>query len=152
MDSDSLTYKNLIQDIGNIIDTSIPTYTNLGNVSALIKSRFNWFWVGFYKVERTELILNAFQGPAACVRIPKGKGVCGKAWSENKSIIVEDVDLFEGHISCNAASKSEIVIPFKNSNDEIVYVLDIDHDQKNAFNKIDEINLKTINKLIVPIL
>ena len=96
--------------------------------------------------------MNAFQGPAACVRIPKRNGVCGKAWSENKSIIVEDVDLFEGHISCNPASRSEIVIPFKNINDEIVYVLDIDHDQKNAFNKIDEMNLKTINKLILPIL
>ena len=98
------------------------------------------------------LILNAFQGPVACVKISKGKGVCGKSWEENKSIIVKDVDLFEGHISCNEASKSEIVIPIRNKKGEIAYILDVDHDSKNAFDEVDEKNLSLINNLIVKII
>ena len=106
MENNSNRYKNLLTDIENIIDNSIPSFTNLGNIAALLKERFNWFWVGFYKVEGEELILNAFQGPPACVRIGKGKGVCGKSLEEKKSIIVKDVSLFKGHIACNPKSKS----------------------------------------------
>tara|TARA_Y100000996_G_C22455931_1_gene615925 strand:- start:103 stop:591 length:489 start_codon:yes stop_codon:yes gene_type:complete len=145
-------YKNILSDIENILDFSVPTFTNLGNISALLKSRFNWFWVGFYKVEGDFLILNAFQGPVACVKIRKGKGVCGKSWEENKSIVVKNVDLFEGHIACNEASKSEIVIPIRNKKGEITYILDIDHDSKNAFDEEDEKNLSLINDLIVKII
>ena len=145
-------YKNILSDIENVLDFSVPTFTNLGNISALLKSRFNWFWVGFYKVEGDFLILNAFQGPVACVKIRKGKGVCGKSWEENKSIVVKDVDLFEGHIACNEASKSEIVIPIRNKKGEITYILDIDHDSKNAFDEEDEKNLSLINDLIVKII
>ena len=142
-------YKNILKDIDNIIDYSVPTFTNLGNITALLKNNFNWFWVGFYKVEGNFLILNAFQGPVACVKIPKGKGVCGKSWEKEKSIIVDNVELFEGHINCNKESKSEIVIPIKNKKGVITYILDIDHDKINAFNKIDEINLSSINNLIL---
>jgi len=145
-------YKNILSDIENVLDFSVPTFTNLGNISALLKSCFNWFWVGFYKVEGDFLILNAFQGPVACVKIRKGKGVCGKSWEENKSIVVKDVDLFEGHIACNEASKSEIVIPIRNKKGEITYILDIDHDSKNAFDEEDEKNLSLINDLIVKII
>lgn len=145
-------YKNILSDIENVLDFSVPTFTNLGNISALLKSRFNWFWVGFYKVEGDYLILNAFQGPVACVKIRKGKGVCGKSWEKNKSIIVKDVDLFEGHIACNEASKSEIVIPIRNKKGEIAYILDVDHDSKNAFDEVDEKNLSLINNLIVKII
>ena len=145
-------FKNILSDIENILDFSVPTFTNLGNISALLKSRFNWFWVGFYKVEGDFLILNAFQGPVACVKIRKGKGVCGKSWEENKSIVVKNVDLFEGHIACNEASKSEIVIPIRNKKGEITYILDIDHDSKNAFDEEDEKNLSLINDLIVKII
>tara|TARA_Y100000768_G_scaffold386555_1_gene375251 strand:- start:2508 stop:2996 length:489 start_codon:yes stop_codon:yes gene_type:complete len=145
-------YKNILSDIENILDFSVPTFTNLGNISALLKSRFNWFWVGFYKVEGDFLILNAFQGPVACVKIRKGKGVCGKSWEENKSIVVKNVDLFEGHIACNEASKSEIVIPIRNKKGEITYILDVDHDSKNAFDEEDEKNLSLINDLIVKII
>ena len=98
------------------------------------------------------MILDAFQGSPACVRIAKGKGVCGKSWEENKSFIVKDVSLFKGHIACNPNSKSEIVIPIFNKRNEVVYVLDIDHDKINAFNKEDEINLRLINKLILEII
>ena len=135
MNSKSILYKNFLTDVENIIDLSVPRATNLGNVVALIKEYFDWFWVGFYKTKGNELILNVFQGPPACVRIEKGKGVCGMAWKENRSIIVDNVDLFEGHISCNPASKSEIVIPFRNKSNEIVYILDIDHNKINAFKK-----------------
>ena len=145
-------YKNILSDIENILDFSVPTFTNLGNISALLKSRFNWFWVGFYKVEGDFLILNAFQGPVACVKIRKGKGVCGKSWEENKSIVVKNIDLFEGHIACNEASKSEIVIPIRNKKGEIKYILDVDHDSKNAFDEEDEKNLILINDLIVKII
>lgn len=152
MNSKSVLYKNFLTDVENIIDLSVPKTTNLGNIVALIKEYFDWFWVGFYKTEGNELILNVFQGPPACVRIEKGKGVCGTAWKENRSIIVDNVDLFEGHISCNPASKSEIVIPFRNKSNEIVYILDIDHDKMNAFKKEDEVNLKIVNSLLLKIL
>ena len=152
MNSKSVLYKNFLNDVENIIDLSVPKTTNLGNIVALIKEYFDWFWVGFYKTEGNELILNVFQGPPACVRIEKGKGVCGMAWKENRSIIVDNVDLFEGHISCNPASKSEIVIPFRNKSNEIVYILDIDHDKMNAFKKEDEVNLKIVNSLLLKIL
>ena len=152
MRSKSALYKSLIKDIENIIDYSVPTFTNLGNIAALLKEKFNWFWVGFYKVSGEELILDAFQGPPACVRIAKGKGVCGKSWEENKSLIVNDVSLFEGHIACNPNSKSEIVIPIFDKRKEIVYVLDIDHDKINTFNKEDETSLRLINKLILEII
>ena len=151
MNSKNVLYKNLLTDIENILDLSVPTVTNLGNVVALIKGYFKWFWVGFYKVEGKELILNVFQGPPACVKIEKGKGVCGKSWKEDKSIIVDNVDLFDGHIACNVASKSEIAVPFKNRFNEIVYILDIDHNKKNAFSNEDEVNLKLLNTLILKI-
>jgi len=152
MTNKSNLYKNILSDIENILDFSVPTFTNLGNISALLKSSFKWFWVGFYKVEGDYLILNAFQGPVACVKIMKGKGVCGKSWEENKSIVVKDVDLFKGHIACNEASKSEIVVPVRNKKGEITYVLDVDHNVKNAFDEIDEKNLSLINDLIVKII
>ena len=152
MTNKSNLYKNILSDIENVLDFSVPTFTNLGNISALLKSRFNWFWVGFYKVEGDYLILNAFQGPVACVKISKGKGVCGKSWEENKSIIVRDVNLFEGHIACNEASKSEIVIPIRNKKGKIAYILDVDHDRINAFDEEDEKNLSLINNLIVQII
>ena len=152
MRTKSTLYKSLIKDIENILDDSVPIFTNLGNIAALLKEKFNWFWVGFYKVSGEELILDAFQGSPACVRIAKGRGVCGKSWKENKSFIVKDVSLFKGHIACNPNSKSEIVIPIFNKRKEVVYVLDIDHDKINAFNKEDEINLRLINKLILKII
>ena len=152
MTNKSYLYKNILSDIEYVLDFSVPTFTNLGNISALLKSRFNWFWVGFYKVEGNYLVLNAFQGPVACVKISKGKGVCGKSWEENKSIIVRDVNLFEGHIACNEASKSEIVIPIRNKKGRITYILDVDQDRINAFDEEDEKNLSLINNLIIQII
>ena len=104
-----------------LLDHTVPLHTNLGNFAALLKHKSNWFWVGFYEVVGQQLILNAFQGPPACVKIPYGKGVCGKSWELRTSIIVDNVHEFEGHIACNEASKSEIVIPIFDSKKRKVY-------------------------------
>ena len=124
----------------------------MANLSRLLHDHLHHHWIGFYRVVGDKLQLGPYNGPIACTSIVKGKGVCGKSWEENKSIIVKDVDLFEGHIACNEASKSEIVIPIRNKKGEIAYILDVDHDSKNAFDKVDEKNLSLINNLIVKII
>ena len=100
-------------------------------------------------MKNNELVLGPFQGPVACTRIAKGKGVCGKSWEQNKTIIVEDVDKFPGHIACSSLSKSEIVIPVINSLSEVIAVLDVDSDQLNSFDTTDEEKLKEILKALV---
>lgn len=116
---------------------------NLANIAALLKEAFQWWWVGFYLVESEELVLGPFQGPMACTRIQKGKGVCGKAWQEGEIILVEDVNQFPGHIACSANSLSEIVVPiFKNGN--VVAVLDVDSEFLAHFDGVDAQGLKKI--------
>ncbi|RWS29218.1 diguanylate cyclase-like protein [Leptotrombidium deliense] len=119
----------------------------MANVSAVLKSSFDFFWVGFYIVDGNELRLGPFQGPIACTRIQKGRGVCGTCWQNKETIIVPDVHLFPGHIACNAASKSEIVVPVFRNN-EIVAVLDVDSDQINSFDEIDKQHLEAIVALL----
>lgn len=109
---------------------------------------FGFFWVGFYLVEGDELILGPFQGDIACTRIPKGRGVCGSAWDRAETIIVPDVDAFPGHIACSSASKSEIVVPIKNSDNEVIGVLDVDSTQYSDFDDIDAEYLGYIAKCI----
>ena len=111
MKRETINYNDLYAETKGLLDQTVHLYTNLGNFAALLKHKSNWFWVGFYEVVGQQLILNAFQGPPACVKIPYGKGVCGKSWELETSIIVDNVNEFEGHIACNEASKSEIVIP-----------------------------------------
>jgi GAF domain-containing protein len=130
-------YVILHDEIKALISHDDPIYTNLGNVASAIKYKFDWFWVGFYKVENTELILHAFQGPVACTRIGWKKGVCGECWFKKKPIIVNDVSLFPGHITCNSASKSEIVFPILDNNGNIKFILDIDHSELNTFSEQD---------------
>ena len=103
-------YPLLINQINALIDGESNFFANIGNLLACLKFSMNWFWVGLYKVENNELVLFMFQGPHACTRIKKGKGVCGVSWEKKQSIVVKDVSLFDGHIACNSASKSEIVI------------------------------------------
>jgi GAF domain-containing protein len=110
---------------------------NMANVSAALKETFGFFWVGFYIVSAEELVLGPFQGPVACTRIAKGKGVCGSCWEKEETIIVPDVNAFPGHIACNAASLSEIVVPVMHNN-KIVAILDIDSDQLNDFDETDK--------------
>jgi GAF domain-containing protein len=132
-----INYKILHQEIKVLISSNDPIFTNLGNVASAIKYKFDWFWVGFYKVENTELLLHAFQGPVACTRIGWKKGVCGECWFQKKPIIVNDVSLFPGHIACNSASKSEIVFPILDNKGKIKFILDIDHSELDAFSEQD---------------
>ena len=131
-----------------MIDGEDNLFANMGNILSLIKYTMNWLWVGLYKVEGEELVLFMFQGPHACTRIKKGKGVCGRAWEENKTIIIDDVHSFEGHISCNNSSKSEIVIPIKNKHGAVKYILDIDSASYSDFSDIDALELQKITSVI----
>jgi GAF domain-containing protein len=140
-------YNSLIPQIQALIDGETNLVANLANITAALKTQFNWWWVGFYWVEENELVLAPFQGPIACTRIQKGKGVCGTAWKEEKTIIVPDVTKFSGHIACSSFSKSEIVVPvFKNK--IVIGVLDVDSDQLNSFDEIDQQYLEKIVSLI----
>ena len=119
----------------------------MANVSAALKQAFGFFWVGFYIVKREELVLGPFQGTIACTRIKYGKGVCGTAWKEKRTVMVDDVDQFPGHIACDAASRSEIVIPIFHQ-DEVIAVLDIDSDKLNTFDQVDAKYLTQITQLL----
>ncbi|MBK6265193.1 GAF domain-containing protein [Marivirga sp. S37H4] len=136
-------YNALIPQIKALVEGEEDTIANLANISAALKEAMNFFWVGFYMVKGDELVLGPFQGPIACTRIKKGKGVCGTVWAEGKTIVVPDVDAFPGHIACSSASRSEIVLPaFKNG--EVALVLDIDSSELNTFDSIDQIYLEDL--------
>lgn len=140
-------YKSLIPQIEALITGEDDLTANLGNICAALKEQFNWFWVGFYMVKNQQLVLSSFQGPVACTRIFKGKGVCGTAWQQAETLIVPDVDVFPGHIACSSLSKSEIVLPiFKN--DEVIGVLDVDSEHLSHFDKTDAQYLQRVIQLI----
>ena len=130
-------YKSLLPQIKSIIENETDLIANLANISACLKTQFNWLWVGFYLVKDDELVLGPFQGPIACTRIKKGRGVCGTAWQEMKTIIVADVEKFPGHIACSSLSKSEIVLPIIR-NGEVIGVLDVDSEHLGFFDEIDK--------------
>lgn len=136
-------YASLIPQIKALISGESDVIANLANVSAALKESFGFFWVGFYLRKEDELVLGPFQGPIACTRIQKGKGVCGSSWEQSKTIIVPNVDEFPGHIACSSMSKSEIVIPIIKNND-VIGVLDVDSDQLNDFDEIDELYLNEL--------
>jgi GAF domain-containing protein len=140
-------YKGLLPQIKGLLEGETDLIANLANVCAALKEQFNWLWVGFYLVKKDELVVGPFQGPVACTRIKKGRGVCGTSWAERKTIIVPDVEKFPGHIACSSLSKSEIVIPvFKNN--EVIGVLDADSIELNNFDTTDENYLKEMIALI----
>lgn len=129
-------YQSLVPQIQAIVDGESDVIANLANICAALKQQFDWLWVGFYLVKGDELVLGPFQGPVACTRIAKGRGVCGTAWQQQQVMIVPDVDQFPGHIACSSASKSEIVLPIM-INGECVGVLDIDSDELDQFDDVD---------------
>lgn len=140
-------YLSLIPQIEALIYGETDLVANLANISAALKEQFNWFWVGFYLVREGQLIVGPFQGPVACTRIQKGKGVCGTSWDRAETVIVPDVDQFPGHIACASASRSEIVLPvFKDG--EVMGVLDADSEFLAHFDEIDAKYLKQIVDLI----
>lgn len=130
-------YQSLIPQIKALIGNETDQTANLANVCAALKESFNFFWVGFYLVKEDQLVLGPFQGPIACTRINLGKGVCGSAWAEKKTLLVDDVDAFPGHIACSSASKSEIVVPLI-KNGTVTAVLDVDSDKLADFDQVDE--------------
>jgi L-methionine (R)-S-oxide reductase len=141
-------YLELIPQIAGLLEGEPDLIANMANITAALKEQFGWLWVGFYIVKDNELVLGPFQGPIACTRIKKGNGVCGTAWEQMKTIIVEDVNQFPGHITCSSLSKSEIVLPLIR-NKEVVAVLDVDHSLYANFDKTDELFLSEIIGLIV---
>jgi len=142
-------YQSLLSQFKALIGEEEDTIANFANISAALKQAFGFFWVGFYIVKRGELVLGPFQGTVACTRIRYGKGVCGTAWKEKRTVIVEDVNQFPGHIACDAASQSEIVIPLFH-HDEVIAVLDIDSEHLNHFDETDARYLQQIVKLLEP--
>ncbi len=137
------TYELLYKQIQALIEGEQDEIAIMANVAALIHETFHFWWTGFYRVIGQELVLGPFQGPVACMHIAYGRGVCGTAWQEQRSIVVSDVEQFKGHIACSSASKSEIVVPVW-KDDEIVAVLDIDSEKLATFDETDRIWLEKI--------
>lgn len=140
-------YQSLIPQIKGLLEGEPDLIANLANVAAALKEQFGWLWTGFYLVKNDELVLGPFQGPVACTRIRKGRGVCGTSWAEKKTLIVPDVEKFPGHIACSSLSKSEIVIPIIRGN-EVMGVLDVDSAYLNSFDETDQQYLEKIISFI----
>lgn len=150
--SKSEQYESLLPQVKGLLEGETDLIANLANVVAALKEQFGWLWVGFYIVKptasgETELVLGPFQGPVACTRIRKGRGVCGTSWAEAKTLIVPDVEQFPGHIACSSLSRSEIVVPVIRNN-EVVAVLDADSSDYNEFNLTDQQYLEQIISLL----
>lgn len=141
-------YQSLLPQIKSLLEGESDMIANMANICAALKYGFNYLWVGFYLIKENQLVLGPFQGPIACTRINIGKGVCGTAWKNNETIIVDDVDQFPGHIACSSLSKSEIVLPIYNTQNEIIGVLDIDSECYQSFDNIDKLYLNQIIELL----
>jgi len=140
-------YILLTKQIEALISGEEDTIANLANIAAALKEQFKFWWVGFYLVKQDQLVLGPFQGPVACTRIAYGRGVCGTAWKEQQTLIVEDVDQFPGHIACSSLSKSEIVVPLLLDN-KCVAILDVDSEHLNHFDQVDGKYLEKIMNLL----
>ncbi|TDO28878.1 GAF domain-containing protein [Sediminibacterium goheungense] len=140
-------YESLIPQIKALVEGEKDLVANLANIAAALKEQFGWFWVGFYWVKNEELVLGPFQGPVACTRIRKGRGVCGTSWAEAKTLIVPDVEKFPGHIACSSLSKSEIVVPIIRNGD-LLGVLDVDASELDQFDETDKLYLEQIVAMV----
>lgn len=139
-------YEELFPQLVGVISAETDVIANMANAASMIHETFGFWWTGFYRVIGDELVLGPFQGPLACTRIRKGRGVCGTAWATGQTQLVPDVDQFPGHIACSSASRSEIVVPIY-KNDAVVAVLDIDSAELNTFDATDQLWLEKIVKL-----
>ena len=140
-------YQSLIPQIQGLLEGETDLIANLANITGALKEQFNWLWVGFYLVKGDELVLGPFQGPVACTRIKKGKGVCGASWAKAETLIVPDVEKLPGHIACSSLSKSEIVVPIIRDN-KVIGVLDADSTELNQYDIIDQKHLEMIIDLV----
>ena len=144
-------YETLLPQVQAVMDHNVDGIANMANMAAMLHETFGFWWTGFYRVINGELVLGPFQGPLACTRIAFGRGVCGTAWKEQKTMVVPDVELFPGHIACSSASRSEIVVPvFKD--EEVTAVLDIDSAELNTFNETDKEYLEQLLHQTAPYL
>ena len=141
-------YDALLPQLKALVDGEEDLIANLANISAALREVFAWWWVGFYWVKGDELVLGPFQGPTACTRIRFGKGVCGTAWKEQKSLLVPDVNTFAGHIACSSSSVAEIVLPIVDANKAVVGVLDVDSEKYDTLDETDVHYLELICQLI----
>ena len=140
-------YEAIIPQIASLVSSESNIIANLANITSVLKEAFGFFWIGFYQAEGDELVLAPFQGPIACTRIKRGKGVCGSVYSTGESLVVPDVEEFKGHISCSSLSRSEVVIPII-FNGSVWGVLDVDSKEVNDFNDIDKYYLERIAEII----
>ncbi|MBQ6225642.1 MAG: GAF domain-containing protein [Bacteroidaceae bacterium] len=140
-------YEALLPQIKAVVEDEPDLIANMANVAAMLHETFGFWWTGFYRVEGEELVLGPFQGPMACTRIRKGRGVCGTAWLKEATQVVPDVDKFPGHIACSSASRSEIVVPIFHEG-KVIAVLDIDSERFNTFDETDRQNLEQIVKML----
>ena len=140
-------YATLLPQLKSLIEAEDDVIANMANVAACIMETFHFWWVGFYRVIDNTLVLGPFQGPLACTRIKRGKGVCGTAWDKAQTIVVEDVEQFPGHIACSSASRSEIVVPIFDRDNNVVAVLDIDSEYLNTFDSTDKKGLEEVARL-----
>jgi len=145
--SKTAQYEALLPQIAGLLGGETDAVANMANVAAALKSQFGWLWVGFYLVKNDVLVLGPFQGPVACTRIQRGRGVCGSSWASAQVLIVDDVEKFPGHIACSSASKSEIVLPIIKK-DIVVGVLDVDSDTLAHFDAVDELYLQQVIALL----
>ena len=145
-------YKSLLPQLEALVSGEPDLTANLANLSAALHEAFGWWWVGFYLVKQDKLVLGPFQGPIACTRIARGKGVCGTAWAEKKSLLVPDVNSFLGHIACSSSSVSEIVVPIFNKQQQVVGVLDVDSERYDVLDETDVLYLEKISQLITNLL
>lgn len=141
-------YQSVIPQIKALVEGEPDLVANLANIVAALMEQFKWLWVGFYLVKESQLVLAPFQGPVACTRIKKGRGVCGASWEKAQTIIVEDVEKFPGHIACSSKSRSEIVVPVIRGN-KVMGVLDVDSEQLASFDSVDQQYLQEIVDLII---
>ena len=142
------TYQLLVKQLESLLEGENNSVGQFANAAALLHETMGWWWTGFYFVKDGELQLGPFQGPIACYRIKRGRGVCGTAWDENRTIVVPDVEQFPGHIACSSLSRSEIVVPLHNRDGEVAGVLDIDSKELAAFDEVDAHWLKEIARVI----
>ena len=131
-------YSVLYSQIRSLLDSESDLIANMANISSMIHHTFGFWWTGFYRVSADELVLGPYQGPIACSRIRFGKGVCGTAWKDARTVIVPDVDRFPGHIACSSSSRSEIVVPVFDVSGIVTAVLDIDSEHLNTFDNTDK--------------
>lgn len=140
-------YEELLPQLVSLVEGEHDWIANTANLIAALKETLHFFWIGCYRVKGEELVLGPFQGPVACTKIAFGKGVCGTAWKERKTVLVPDVDQFPGHIACNSSSRSEIVVPVMKHN-QVVMVIDVDSDRLNDFDQTDVFYLEQVAALI----